>query len=134
MRKLIVVAALIKMDEKILICQRGEDDAYGLLWEFPGGVVEDGETLEEALVREIKEELGVNIRPFRLINNFYDTEGDLTINVHLFECLKESGDFLAIDCRDFAVVDIENISKFNLAPVDKKILTYLKIANASNKR
>ena len=52
-----VVAAVICENKKFLIAQRGRRKDYGLLWEFPGGKVEQGETLEEALLREIKEEI-----------------------------------------------------------------------------
>jgi len=54
-----VVAALIQLEGKLLVCQRKRGDRFELLWEFPGGKVEAGETLERALVREIYEELGV---------------------------------------------------------------------------
>jgi 8-oxo-dGTP diphosphatase len=54
-----VVAALIELRGKLLVCQRKRGDRFELLWEFPGGKVEPGETLERALVREIYEELGV---------------------------------------------------------------------------
>ena len=56
---LIVVAAVIERGSKILVCQRRKDDTFGLQWEFPGGKVEPGETLEAALVRELREELDV---------------------------------------------------------------------------
>ena len=55
-----VVAALIVRDSKILVCQRKRNDSHGLQWEFPGGKVEPGETLAEALRRELLEELGVS--------------------------------------------------------------------------
>lgn len=57
--KLIVVAALIESHGKLLVCQRRRDAAFALMWEFPGGKVEAGETLESALARELREELGV---------------------------------------------------------------------------
>lgn len=56
-----VVAALIKKDDKFLICQRPKNKARGLLWEFVGGKVEKGEGLQDALKRECKEELDVDI-------------------------------------------------------------------------
>ena len=61
MKKLNVVAAIIKKDNKILATQRGYGEFEGL-WEFPGGKIEEGETKEEALVREIKEELNADIK------------------------------------------------------------------------
>jgi 8-oxo-dGTP diphosphatase len=54
-----VVAALINRDSKLLVCQRKRNDSHGLRWEFPGGKVEVGESPAEALVRELREELGV---------------------------------------------------------------------------
>jgi len=54
-----VAAALIFRDSKILICQRRHDDTHGLQWEFPGGKVEVGESPSQALVRELREELGI---------------------------------------------------------------------------
>ena len=56
---IMVVAAVIEADSRVLICQRRKDDKFPLLWEFPGGKVEPGETPEEALARELQEELGV---------------------------------------------------------------------------
>ena len=60
MKELFVVAAIIKKENKILATQRGYGEFEGL-WEFPGGKIEEGETKEEALVREIKEELNADI-------------------------------------------------------------------------
>jgi mutator protein MutT len=57
-----VVAAVIERDARILICQRRRGDRFELLWEFPGGKVQQGETPEQALLRELREELGVSAR------------------------------------------------------------------------
>ena len=59
---MLVVAALIEADGKLLVCQRRRTDSFGLLWEFPGGKLEPGETPPEALARELQEELGVVAR------------------------------------------------------------------------
>lgn len=60
-RQVMVVAGLIERDGRVLICQRRNKGRHGLKWEFPGGKVEPGETPREALVRELKEELGVEV-------------------------------------------------------------------------
>lgn len=57
---LTVVAALIESDGRVLVCQRKRGTSFGMMWEFPGGKVKPGETLEQALARELQEELGVN--------------------------------------------------------------------------
>jgi 8-oxo-dGTP diphosphatase len=59
---MLVVAALIEADGKVLVCQRRRTDSFGLMWEFPGGKVEPGESPAEALARELHEELGVVAR------------------------------------------------------------------------
>ena len=56
-----VTAAILRKEDKILIAQRAADDECPLLWEFPGGKLEEGETLEECIVREMKEELAIDI-------------------------------------------------------------------------
>ena len=59
---MLVVAALIEADGKLLVCQRRRTDSFGLMWEFPGGKVEPGESPSGALARELREELGVAAR------------------------------------------------------------------------
>lgn len=93
-----VTAAIFHRNDQYLICQRAHDDALPLLWEFPGGKMEDGETLEECIIRECKEELAVDIRVIgefgrtsyphagnELIFTFFCAEivgGDISVNVH----------------------------------------------------
>ena len=93
-----VTGAIIRKDGKILIAQRAADDECPLMWEFPGGKIEEGETPEECIVREIKEELNLDIRPTgefmrtvyrlgkkRVPITFFDAEitgGEIRLNVH----------------------------------------------------
>ncbi|OQX81995.1 MAG: hypothetical protein B6D56_00985 [Candidatus Omnitrophica bacterium 4484_70.1] len=120
-----VVAGLIKQGDKILISQRKENDTFGLLWEFPGGKIEEGESLEEALKREIKEELGVEIKSKKLIHTFEDETEKLKITVYLLEGEITKGKLQALECNNFAMVSLEKLKEFELAPVDKKILHFL---------
>ena len=85
-KELDVVAALIKKDSKILLCQRKSDDFYANLWEFPGGTVEENESYEQAIEREIAEELGIEVKAGRLVGKFYDEDENLKIKVFLFSC------------------------------------------------
>ncbi len=78
-----VAAALIFRDSKILICQRRRDDTHGLQWEFPGGKVEIGESPAEALVRELREELGIEAvvgkEIFRTRHRYREFDSDLEL-------------------------------------------------------
>ena len=60
-KPILVVAGILRRDDRILICQRQRSDAYGMQWEFPGGKVEDGESLPAALRRELEEELAIQV-------------------------------------------------------------------------
>ena len=125
-RELDVVAALIKGGDSFLLCQRKADDYYANLWEFPGGSVEEGEEFSFAIEREIKEELGLNIKAHNMLNEFCDENESLKIKVFLFNCSIESGSPAAIECQDFGFFSIKEALKLNLAPVDRKILEYLR--------
>jgi mutator protein MutT len=123
---LTVVAACIRGLDKLLICQRKADDDFGSLWEFPGGKREDNETMDAALIREIEEELGVQIEVVRFLSVFEDENDDLRISVHLFESQIRSGQPKTIDCQDWRWINVEELDSFDLAPVDKKIAKFLK--------
>ncbi|MCD6539684.1 MAG: (deoxy)nucleoside triphosphate pyrophosphohydrolase [Candidatus Omnitrophica bacterium] len=125
MRRIRVVAGLIRKDKKILLCQRKEDDSFGLLWEFPGGKVEEKETDQQALKREIKEELGLDIEVGNLIDIFKDRTSSLEIEVYLYEVLNFKGRPQARECKEFKFLDLKEIPKSVLAPVDKRIFSYL---------
>ncbi len=126
MRTVKVVAAVIVDNKKVCVCQRKENDTFPLLWEFPGGSVEKKETLKEAIRREIKEELGVEIEPIRFLGKFEDILDSLKINVHLFLSRIKKGTPSAQECADFRFITLEELDRFPLAPVDKKIASYLK--------
>jgi 8-oxo-dGTP diphosphatase len=124
-KKLEVVAALIEQESKVLLCQRREKDAFGLLWEFPGGTVESGETPQGALRREIREELGIDIEVGPLIDRFNDQIPTLEINVSLYKVLGFRGEVTALECREFAFCGLKEARAKGLAPVDRKIVDYL---------
>ncbi|MBN2483238.1 MAG: (deoxy)nucleoside triphosphate pyrophosphohydrolase [Candidatus Omnitrophica bacterium] len=124
-RHLTVVAACITDGEQVLICQRKEDDAFGLLWEFPGGKVEDGEDLASAIIREIEEELGVTVSVGRELGIFEDENETLKITVHLLENKIILGTPQTRDCNAIRWVGIGKLDSFDLAPVDRKITRFL---------
>ena len=89
MKELFVVAAIIKKDNKILATQRGYGEFEGL-WEFPGGKIEEGETKEEALVREIKEELNADIIVEKFALDLEWQYANFYRYMSCFECILES--------------------------------------------
>ena len=125
-KELDVVAALIQRNNTILLCQRNEDDKYGLLWEFPGGCVEEGEEFKSAIAREIKEEIGLDIKAKDLVEVFEDEDLTLKIKVFLYECIIVGGDAKPLDCKELGFFSFKDIEKLDLAPADKKIFAYLK--------
>ena len=83
-----VVAGVVKRDGQLLLCQRPEGKRLGLLWEFPGGKVELGETPKAALERELKEETGYTVRKLHSLGAFYPSFGSTNEKIWLFaaEC------------------------------------------------
>lgn len=125
-KKLDVVAALIRRDNKFLLCQRQEGDHYGLLWEFPGGTVEkEDESLSCAIEREIKEELGLEVTAENMVAEFEDEDDTLIIKVFLFRCVIKGGIPKNRECRDFGFFGVKEARVLPLAPADKKIVAYL---------
>ena len=86
MKTLEVTAAIIRQNGKILICQRPADKNCGLLWEFPGGKIEAGESPEDALVREIREELDAEIAVGDLVETVEWDYPDFHLTMHCFLC------------------------------------------------
>src|SRR5277367_6922560 len=93
-----VSAALIFRDGKLLITQRHADAHLGGLWEFPGGKLEAGETFEQCLVREIREELGVEISVGDLFEEISHTYPEKSVHLKFFLCRLLSGEPQALDC------------------------------------
>lgn len=122
-----VVAALIEKEGKYLIARRstGSSDVLGK-WEFPGGKVEQEETEENAIEREIKEEFEMNIKAIKfLVNNVceYPTK---TIDLRLYECKHISGEFNLHDHSEYLFVDKEDIVNYDLCPADIPLAEFVK--------
>ncbi|UCC94973.1 MAG: NUDIX domain-containing protein [Candidatus Omnitrophota bacterium] len=122
----VVVAALIERKGEFLLCQRRETDKFGGFWEFPGGSIEESETCESAIQREIKEEVNLDIAVDRKLAEFYDESENQKIKVFLFRCSIKGGLALAKECKDCGFFSLREIPNLHLAPVDKKIFSFLK--------
>lgn len=116
-----VVAGLIREGDRILICQRPAGKARGLLWEFPGGKVEAGESKREALVRECREELGVTLNVGDVYAELTHEYPDITVKLTLFEARIAEGVPRRIEHADIRWIKPEEITEYPFCPADKEI-------------
>ena len=116
-----VVAALIWDGDRFLICQRPEHKARGLLWEYVGGKVEAGETKQEALVRECKEELDVTISVGDTFMDVIHEYPDITVHLTLFHAQIESGEIRLLEHNAVAWITPDEIPDYDFCPADKDI-------------
>ena len=120
-----VVAALIVKDHRFLICQRPAHKARGLLWEFVGGKVEQGETLPQALIRECREELGIRVTPQKIFMQLVHTYPDITVRLTLFWAQTQDTP-QRLEHNDLRWISVDEIDHFSFCPADRDILAKLK--------
>lgn len=120
-----VVAALIWAGDKFMICQRPEHKARGLLWEFVGGKVEPGETKEQALIRECKEELNVTISVHEIYMAVTHEYPDLTVHLTLFRAEIAEGTPQKLEHNDIRWITVAEIPNYDFCPADDVILRKL---------
>ena len=123
-----VVAALIWDENRFLACQRPAHKARGLLWEFVGGKVEPGETMEQALIRECQEELAVTVAVQDVFMEVDHVYPDLTVHLTLFNASIAEGDPQKIEHNDLRWITVEEIDQYPFCPADEEILRRLKEA------
>ena len=117
-----VVAALIWDNDKFMICQRPAHKARGLLWEFVGGKVEPGETGEQALIRECREELAVTVSVGDVFMNVVHEYPDITVNLILYHATIAQGIPQKLEHNDIRWITPAEISIFDFCPADDEIL------------
>ena len=117
-----VVAALIWDKDKFLICQRPAHKARGLLWEFVGGKVEPGETLQQALIRECREELDITLQVGDLFMEVLHEYPDLTVELSLFHATIAEGTPKMLEHNDIQWITPSQIPRYDFCPADEEIL------------
>ena len=117
-----VVAALIWQDGKFMICQRPAHKARALLWEFVGGKVESGETKEQALVRECREELAITPRVGQVFMDVVHEYPDITVHLTLFHATIADGVPQMLEHHDIKWITPEEIPDYAFCPADEEIL------------
>ena len=121
-----VVAALIWQGDKFMICQRPAHKARGLLWEFVGGKVESGETKEQALIRECREELAVALSVGDVFMDVTHEYPDLTVHLTLFNATIVEGEPQKLEHNDIKWITPNEMPSFEFCPADEEILAKIK--------
>lgn len=131
----IVVAAVVRRGDEVMLCRRKADALEGGKWEFPGGKVEAGETPEEALARELREELNVEARAARLLDAVVhpcSPYPDAGILLLYYEAEIRSGTPEAVDVGAIRWIGAGRVNELDLAPADARFVSRGRLLNAQN--
>jgi len=125
---LVVAVALIDADDRVLIARRPEGKPMAGLWEFPGGKVGPGETPEEALIRELNEELGIDVTenclaPFAFASHPYES---FHLLMPLFVCRVWDGTVTSREGQAFKWVRPDRLSEYEMPPADEPLRAMLR--------
>ena len=124
---LVAAAALVDADNRVLLAQRPADKSMAGLWEFPGGKVEPGETPEVALVRELLEELGIEVclkclAPFTFASHAYER---FHLLMPLYLCRNWEGDLIPREGQAIAWVRAARLRDYPMPPADEPLIPFL---------
>ena len=122
-----VAAAVIFLDNKVLCVQRPENarEYISSKWEFPGGKVEVGESREEALVREIREELSVDIEVSEFLMTVEHTYPDFHLTMHVFKCVLDQGEITLNEHVALKWLSIDELDQLDWAAADVPLVKSL---------
>jgi 8-oxo-dGTP diphosphatase len=123
----IVVGGIIYQNKKILICQRKEEGDHPLKWEFPGGKLKDNENKQEALKRELKEELNIYVKESKFFDSYYFRykRKSQTIYLYFFLVSKFEGIIKNLVHKKMKWIDIADIKNYDFLEGDQKIISNL---------
>ena len=125
---LVVAVALVDVDMRILLAQRGPNTSMAGLWEFPGGKVEESETCEEALIRELKEELNITTKkeclaPLTFASHEYP---DFHLLMPLYICRKWWGEMKPMEEQNLKWVRIDDMKNYEMPDADRPLIPILR--------
>lgn len=121
-----IVAAFIYENGKFLICQRPENKARALLWEFVGGKVEQGETNKEALARECMEELAVQTEVGELFYQNTHEYDDIIVNLFIYHTKIIQGKIQKLEHNDIKWISSKETDQYAFCPADTEVLEIIK--------
>lgn len=119
---IVVSAGVVKRDGRIMICQRKPDVHNGFKWEFPGGKLEKGESPEEALRRELREELNIDAEVGRIMDVMYHSYPDRDVLILFYGCRILEGEPQTVDCNAVEWVLPDDLLKYDFAGGDRRFV------------
>ncbi len=123
---LVVGAAVVTGGSgEVLVAQRRTEDMLGGLWEFPGGKLEDGETIQECIARELKEELDIQVKVGEFLVTVKHAYSHFTMELHTYFAEIESGNPKAVECQGFQWLEIADLRRVPYSKADLKIIEAL---------
>ena len=125
-REVFVVAGAIVKDGKVFAAQRGNKGKTAFMFEFPGGKIEPGETPEQALARELREELSINVEVHELITAIVDEYEDVILHIDTYRCTLISGTPTLSEHIAMAWSNKEELDNLEFSPADKPTLEKIK--------
>ena len=125
MKSIHVVAAIIKKNNQYLVVQRNKNKYMGLKWEFPGGKVDENESFESALKREIQEELSIEINIYKKIAEETYKDEKIDIILHYYLSSQKNGTITLSEHENLAWVEKKDFEKYDFAEGDGNILSLL---------
>lgn len=114
--------ALIRRGRQFLIAQRNADDTFGSFWEFPGGKRDPGESFENCVVRETKEELDIEVTVEKKFMEIRKEHNEKIIWLNFYLCSHVSGEPKPIECQKVLWADVAELSSFNFPPANEKVI------------
>lgn len=128
-----VGCAIIRKNGKILIAQRKPDSYLAGYWEFPGGKREKGETYEECIEREVREELGIEIQAKQFLRKSRHKYPEKEVELHFYLCDWVSGEPQALDCAGFKLLEIKELRNYQFPKGDDEIIETLVVSRIFRK-
>jgi mutator protein MutT len=126
-----VGVGVVEKEGRYLITQRKFNDHLGGIWEFPGGKIKQGESDQDCVVRELKEELGIEVKVGQHLDTIHYTYPDRKIELRFYACSLSSGDPQAIDVQDFRWAKAEELIYYQFPKADREIVEKLVKAKAN---